>query len=742
MEALTGDGPDMDRHRQSNRGNHVDVRSQQSTVPGWVPGALVGLATLLIAVAVSGLIDGRSAGWREWFRLPSLFEVTTPTGGDLGAHVLLPTMLKENLGQFHSILGWSNAWFAGFPTFYFYFPLPSLTIVALDVLLPYGVAFKLVTISGLLALPSVSYLLVRWLGLPKLVAGVAAVSGGMFVFMSDYWAFGANIKSTLVGEFSFSWSFALALLYLGRVTLDVREDRSFEPLPAIFLALAAVSHVLPVIAVVVASVPLLFRRDGVRIVISSWLLGFGLSSVWALPFGVSVLRGFSTDINWELATPLFGQESLLPLAFLPVVVLGLAGIVWTLRRRADVWVLLAITLIPAVAYVVVPTLGLNLVHSGRWLPFWYYGMYIFAGIAIAWTALWLSARSGRMSVRLPIGLTVGVGMLILGTLISAGDVPARASFYFSGYEEMPRHEELRTLMEEVDKLPPGRVMWEENKDMGQYGTPIALMLLPYWSPGHPSMAGIVYESSLSSPFVFLLGSEVSQEPISTFANLPYGPMDFERGVAHMELYGVTYYVSFTTEAERAAVDAGLRRVAEADPWVVFALPTTKLVEVATAPPSVWAGEESFTGSALEWFDDTDKLDRWLTESGPASWLRVESLDERQADASDSDVTNAVRNVLIEDERISFETSAIGVPHLVKVSYFPNWKAVGADGPYLAAPSLMVVVPTEETVVLEFRQTWVEYAGFALTVVSILFLVIWGWRTYRRPSRAEVDEPRA
>jgi hypothetical protein len=40
--------------------------------------------------------------------------------------------------------------------------------------------------------------------------------------------------------------------------------------------------------------------------------------------------------------------------------------------------------------------------------------------------------------------------------------------------------------------------------------------------------------------------------------------------------------------------------------------------------------------------------------------------------------------------------------MVRVSYFPNWVAEGARGPYHAAPSLMVVVPEQEQVVLEFR----------------------------------------
>ena len=70
------------------------------------------------------------------------------------------------------------------------------------------------------------------------------------------------------------------------------------------------------------------------------------------------------------------------------------------------------------------------------------------------------------------------------------------------------------------------------------------------------------------------------------------------------------------------------------------------------------------------------------------------------------------------------------PHVVKVSYFPNWKATGADGPYRAAPSLMVVIPTTEEVVLTFERTWVEYLGNGLTLATLLLLAIWWFRRLR------------
>src|SRR3954452_8848732 len=80
---------------------------------------------------------------------------TTPAGGDMGAHVWGPAYMRDHLLPHFRLSGWAPSWYDGFPPFQFYFPLPSLVIVLLDVLLPipYGVAFKVVTILGLLSLP-------------------------------------------------------------------------------------------------------------------------------------------------------------------------------------------------------------------------------------------------------------------------------------------------------------------------------------------------------------------------------------------------------------------------------------------------------------------------------------------------------------------------------------------------------------------------------------------------------------
>jgi hypothetical protein len=75
---------------------------------------------------------------------------------------------------------------------------------------------------------------------------------------------------------------------------------------------------------------------------------------------------------------------------------------------------------------------------------------------------------------------------------------------------------------------------------------------------------------------------------------------------------------------------------------------------------------------------------------------------------------------------------------VKASYFPNWRASGAEGPWRVAPNLMVVVPTANNVELTYGRTGPEYAGVGLSVFGLLGLVLLARRT--RPFPDDDIEP--
>jgi hypothetical protein len=704
---------------------------------------------------MSGVLGPLLRDGQSLWRLPYLLVANTPTGGDMGAHVLLPKVLLEDTIASGRLLGWSMDWYAGFPVLYFYFPLPALSTVALDLILPYGIAFKIVTIIGLVVLPTVSYFFVKYLGFTRFVAVVAGAAGSLFVFMESYSIFGANIKSTLAGEFSFGWSFALSILYIGMVVRAYGKRQKLDVWAGVVLGFTALSHIITTIVAVIAVAPLVLAPVALLLVdrkrarsagagalgvMSTWVIGFGLSAFWSVALGVNVLTGMTSDMGWAPVRTIIGNYqnpgSPIPGELVPVLVLGLIGMVWTLLRRDHVGVAIWMTLFPLVGYFLIAYFELTVLYNARLLPYWFFGLFVFAGITIAFLA---SAVGRRFSDRRRATLIAGgvaVLLMVGAASLSMHDLPGWVKWNYEGYEGKPAWSEYENLMQTMDELPEGRIMWEANSEMNKYGTPMSLMLFPYWSEGHQSMEGLFFESSLTTPFHFLNASEVSERPSNPVRGLNYRGMDFDRATKHLAVYDVAYYVSFTEEARLAAEEQGLTVLAVAEPWTIFALPAAERIDVASMEPVVWAGEEDFVDAALEWYDDVENLDAWLVEDGPAQWRRVTSVDERLVDQKPYATGGEAVITTFEDHEVSFTTDAVGVPHLVKVSYFPNWTVDGAEGVYRVAPSLMLVIPTQSEVTLQFKNRWVENLGMALTAVTIIGLGAYAIASYRR--RKKVD----
>jgi hypothetical protein len=516
-------------------------------------------------------------------------------------------------------------------------------------------------------------------------------------------------------------------------------------------------------------------------------------------------------------SPLTRWEEVFPVELWLLIPVAIPGAIWASRHTSRSGPLMAATLLPLIYFplpTVFPDLFPGVFGGERWklwngrlLPYWYFGVVFFAAVGVGAAAVWVSRRlPSRVSTNwarllvatatvvaaslvadsadfpgwawIPVAMagaglvvlsffwspdlstrhfltTAVTSVIVMGALAGVTFIDGWSKWNYEGYESKQPWPEYEALMTQLDQLPDGRVHWEANNEaLNRYGTPMSPMLIPYWTEGsQKSMEGLYFESSLTTPFHFINSSEMSEKPSNPIPGLTYHTGEMERGIKHLELYGVSYYVSVTPEAtEKADAMPELTKVATTTPFTIYALPETGLVEPASFLPSVYEVDDrgllalltghatvtdeegvtlpSFYDMSLEWYDDVDNLGRWVVADGPEEWPRIESLDERPNQPLQVPA-DAVSEVVVEDHRISFRTTAVGVPHLVKVSYFPNWTAEGADGPWRAAPSLMVVVPTSEEVTLEFRDTWAETGGLILSVAGIVVLLGVGVAAVRR-----------
>ncbi len=205
-------------------GELVDAPDERA--PGWVER----LGRRLAAVTIEGWITFGIVVGAVVFTLAQLhpdllFSNSTPTGGDMGAHVWAPAYLRDHLLPHFRLSGWAPDWYAGFPAYQFYMVIPALAVVILDVVLPYGLALKLVSIAGVLTLPIAAWAFGKLSGLrfpaPPMFAAIAVV----FLFDETFTIYGGNIASTMAGEFSFSIALSISLVYFGVLARGLRTGR-------------------------------------------------------------------------------------------------------------------------------------------------------------------------------------------------------------------------------------------------------------------------------------------------------------------------------------------------------------------------------------------------------------------------------------------------------------------------------------------------------------------------------------
>ncbi|MGI8808078.1 MAG: 6-pyruvoyl-tetrahydropterin synthase-related protein [Acidimicrobiales bacterium] len=706
-----------------------------------------------------------------------IFADTTPSGGDTGAHVWGPAYLRDHLLPKGRITGWTPDWYSGFPAFTFYFPLPALVIAFLSYVLPYGVAFKIITILGILTLPVAAWAFGRLSGMRFPGPPVLAVATVPFLFDRGFTIYGGNIPSTLAGEFTFSISLSLAVLFLGVVArgLDTGRHRT---LAAVLLAATGLCHLLPTVFAVVGACLLYLLKPGrKRLGFLATILGVGamLAAFWSIPF---IFRlPYANNMGWEKITE-YGKN-LLPQNIRWVVGLALCGAVLSVmnRRRTGLFLTGMATMAGAL-FILAPQSRL---WNARVLPFWYLCLYLLAAVAVTelgpaigrWLATDPEQPSPLGRLLTPVGAALIAWMIVglpLGVLpgwlpkpetTDVSFIPSWAKWNYSGYERKtawPEYDGLVDTMADVGRNHGcGRANWEYESGLDRFGTPMALMLLPFWTDGCiGSMEGLYFESSATVPYHFLSAAELSKAPSNPMRDLPYPTTDVADGIRHLKILGARYYMAFSPETvAQASAHPDLTQVATSGRWFVYQVAGSDIVEPLQYQPAVATGpvkgETGWLNLGVDWFTDPAAQEVYLATSGPKEWERVAVREEATPSVTVGGSTSVdppartalepvrVSGISSDDNDIRFEVDKVGVPVLVKASYFPNWKVSGAKGPYRVTPNLMVVIPTSTSVELHYGTTPIDVLGWLVTFGGVA-LAVYFFR--RGPERFDDPRPEA
>ena len=364
-------------------------------------------------------------------------------------------------------------------------------------------------------------------------------------------------------------------------------------------------------------------------------------------------------------------------------------------------------------------------------------------------------RTGRI-----VGATVVVAVLgVLSTLpglitplandlhlaTGGNQVTNWAQTNYAGYQAQtgwPEYHNLMTMMGNVAKrYGCGRAMWEYNSSEQRFGTPEAMMLLPYWTNNCvDSMEGLLMESSATTPYHYLDQAELSVGPSDPQVGLNYGPINVAEGVRHLQMLGVKYFMAFSPAViAEAKADPQLQLVATTRKWPasgvqwrIYLIKHSPMVEALTSTPNVVANissQSQWLKANQTWWLNTRLQKVYAAMTGPASWPRASSVTTMTSSPTLPKVV--VSHTRVGLQTLSFDVSRVGVPMLVKISYYPRWHVTGASGPYRVSPNLMVVIPTSKYVSLDYTSTPALTLGNVLSDLTTLAGLVTLWIVLRR-----------
>jgi hypothetical protein len=739
-----------------------------------------------------------------------------PTGGDMGAHVWAPAYLRDHLLTNFKLSGWSMDWYSGLPIYRFYMVVPALMIVLLDVVLPYGIAIKIIAVIGILTLPYATWLFGRFAKFAYPLPELFAIAATIFLFDESFTIYGGNIASTMAGEFSFSISLSLAMLGFALLAkgLDTGKHRVSA---AIIISLSALSHGIVLLFVFGGAALMLVvwnRRESLQFGAKVIALAVLLSSFWVIPFVTS--HAYMTDMKYEPrpsgATDSFWKmffplHILLDVSITALAIIGAISLVRS-RHKAGTWITLMTLVLAAGVFIArnsLPVIGL--LWNPRVLPFFYLlryflfavGLYELAAFALRMKSM---SRIARMEAGTPVVLDIakprdnftfnlallsGFTLFILmaigfrfqelpfgSTRVNSagqyeyvwgplrtkstndGFVDGWARWNFTGYEGKSAYGEYYSVVQTMKHLGEdstqgcGRALWENSGELNKYGTTMALMLLPFWTDGCiSSMEGLFFEAAGSTPYHFITAAAMSKQSSNPVRELRYDNNDAAIGVRYLQELGVKYFMGFTPEAiAQASQQEGLTEVARSGPWVVYRVANSDVVTPLATQPVVANisssnPRERWLEVGTSWFQHPETWTTPIADDGPSEWQRIDvvvddSLREGEPNSNNRrvDVVKpataltpvplepvVVSNVNIGQESVRFSVDKVGVPVLVRVSYFPNWKVDGAKGPYRVAPNMMVVIPTSTNVNMHYGWNMLDYVAYLLSFAGIAWIVV-------------------
>lgn len=659
----------------------------------------------------------------SFFDINLILSNTTLAGGDTASHYAALHYLAKTLIPNWRLIGWDHGNFAGYPIFQFYFPVPFFLAAVLGFLIPLKVALKLVTLMGIFILPLFTYLGFRKLNYLFPVPSISSILVLPFIFNESYTMFGGNVLSTFAGEFCYGISFSVFVLYAASLYRGVAEKKGFVT-NSILLSLCGLCHAIPFMLAVTLSLFFLIRenqfKDNLKYLLKVNTLAFFLMGFWVIPM-VAKLK-FTTPIYmiWNFDS----FKDLIPPLIIPFLVLTLLRIIFFRFKffftNDRLYYFLYILAVSILLYINSHVL---VVPDIRFIPFIYLTI-----IFIAIDLLGFLLNYVKPKIILTFLFLIFTGFWINSYVKDAG---SWFKWNYEGYEGKRTWDEFEKINRFIkgDYQQP-RVAYEKTPIFNAFGSDRAFESIPFFA-GRQTLEGLHYSSGISAKAITFLQTEFSKEIMSPVSYI-YSRPDMKNIPEKFNLFNINQIITASGPIKEMFYGSKeFKEVYRIKNFSIFEFLNCKnhYIEPLNFYPVAYTGKD-WREEFSKWFKRADNLDIFLVPEQYISAKESGYFKSRTDSVSNlGRFRNEIKNAAdcrieehIEPFKISFKTSRPGIPHLVKFSYFPNWKVKGADAVYPVSPSFMLVIPNSNEVVLTYGRTFPDILGIICSLLGFLFII--------------------
>ncbi len=672
------------------------------------------------------------------FPLREIFSNTLTVGGDTPAHNYLASHMKQQLFEKGRIVSWAGGWWCGFPMFQYYFPLPYLLTAVLSLIIPFNIAFKIISILGMVLLPVSAFIYGRLMKMDK--PGPLLLALAMIPLLFDYshTMWGVNIYSTLAGMISNSISFPIMLIFIGCASRDADDGKFRLTTVFLFSALIASHFFTSIMAgMIVTFIPFLKPKSGIlkaiRVIAAELCMTLLIMAWWLIP--LLAKKEYSIDFgeNWKVVIKEHLPPLWISLTLLPAVLIALVSVF----LRPAKFILVSIWMLACSVFLF--TFGFDISPVFVNVRLWPFVFYSLLSLCAAGTAV----IAGKLKAANFITALI-TGLVLFCVIRTPLPVRPWAEWNYSGLEKKPHFEVFQKLVLPL-KGTPGRLANDLHDDNNLLGSSRIFECVPHLT-GKPILEGGIVNSAAGSLFSYYIQSETSMACAGFPPIVKPSHFDFTTATKHLKLFNVKHFIARWIGTRRAlAASKDWRLIEKCRDWELYELTTHdgKYVFIPDNYP-VAARADNWKETGLKWMYNTNLIDQPLVilsqhEPAPANSGTILSSSQLDAvltnktniackpvAASSTFTGNIISQEEVSDSSIKFTTQGIGLPHIIKCSYFPNWKVRGASRVYMVTPCFMLVYPEQPEVELYYGSILPDNIGWILSAIgafSAIMIVI-------------------